>query len=179
MSLWGFMRALEVCWRRRTRRAWSEGGGIAIACAPLLLLLFFRANAASRDSKLLATSLPPPPSAMSPSSSHSGSTASDREDDDPPPDFTSHIPLTGSPTPRRRTAASTTLPPPRWGGIQLGGPTGGILGSRRSRGMGAKERALWRWINVEDLDGFLQEVYLYYVGKGIWAIGLSRLLNLL
>lgn len=45
--------------------------------------------------------------------------------------------------------------------------------------MGAKERALWRWVNVEDLDAFLQEVYMYYVGKGIWAIGLSRLLNLL
>lgn len=45
--------------------------------------------------------------------------------------------------------------------------------------MKAKERALWRWVNTEDLDAFLQEVYLYYVGKGIWAIGLSRLLNLL
>lgn len=45
--------------------------------------------------------------------------------------------------------------------------------------MGARERALWRWINVEDLDSFLQEVYIYYVGKGIWAIALSRLLNLL
>ena len=56
---------------------------------------------------------------------------------------------------------------------------GGILGGKRTNGMSAKERALWRWMNVEDLDGFLQEVYLYYVGKGIWAIGLSRLLNLL
>lgn len=56
---------------------------------------------------------------------------------------------------------------------------GGILGGKRSNRMSAKERALWRWVNVEDLDAFLQEVYLYYVGKGIWAIGLSRLLNLL
>lgn len=45
--------------------------------------------------------------------------------------------------------------------------------------MNAKERALWRWVNVTDLDGFLQQVYLYYVGKGIWAIGLERTLNLL
>lgn len=45
--------------------------------------------------------------------------------------------------------------------------------------MSAKERALWRWINVEDLDGFLQQVYLYYVGKGIWAMLLERVLNLL
>lgn len=54
--------------------------------------------------------------------------------------------------------------------------------SRRRTGgatMTAKERALWRWVNVNDLDGFLHQVYLYYVGKGIWAIGLERTLNLL
>ncbi|GAA5982646.1 hypothetical protein JCM10908_006731 [Rhodotorula pacifica] len=82
-----------------------------------------------------------------------------------------------------------------------GGPIGGILGQpddddggsperrsessrtrRRRTGiatMSAKERALWRWVNVNDLDGFLHQVYLYYVGKGIWAIGLERTLNLL
>ncbi|GAA5871380.1 hypothetical protein JCM3774_005584 [Rhodotorula dairenensis] len=75
-----------------------------------------------------------------------------------------------------------------------GGPTGGIIGAldetaertsdrgRRRIGlstMNAKERALWRWVNVNDLDGFLHQVYLYYVGKGIWAIGLERTLNLL
>lgn len=69
------------------------------------------------------------------------------------------------------------MPNAGWGGLRLGGgPVGGILGTT---GMGARERALWRWVNVEDLDSFLQEVYLYYVGKGVWAIALSRLLNLL
>ncbi|KAF8250229.1 APG9-domain-containing protein [Wilcoxina mikolae CBS 423.85] len=42
-----------------------------------------------------------------------------------------------------------------------------------------KERAMWKWANVENLDNFLQDVYLYYVGKGIYNILLTRLLNLL
>lgn len=45
--------------------------------------------------------------------------------------------------------------------------------------MTAHERALWRWVNVEDLDGFLQQCYLYYTGKGVWCIALGRGLNLL
>ncbi|WVO15865.1 hypothetical protein L204_103527 [Cryptococcus depauperatus] len=46
-------------------------------------------------------------------------------------------------------------------------------------GLSDYERALWKWVNVEDLDGFLQEVYNYYKGKGIYCIALSRVLNLL
>ena len=42
-----------------------------------------------------------------------------------------------------------------------------------------KERAMWMWANVENLDNFLQDVYDYFVGNGIWCIFLSRLLNLL
>ena len=42
-----------------------------------------------------------------------------------------------------------------------------------------KEQALWRWANVENLDNFLRDVYRYYLGKGIWSILLSRILNLL
>jgi autophagy-related protein 9 len=34
------------------------------------------------------------------------------------------------------------------------------------RGLDAYERALWNWVNVYNLDAFLQEVYLYYHGKG-------------
>ncbi len=45
--------------------------------------------------------------------------------------------------------------------------------------MDPKERALWIWANVENLDNFLQDVYDYFVGNGIWCIFLSRLLNLL
>ena len=46
-------------------------------------------------------------------------------------------------------------------------------------GLDDYQRALWNWVNVEDLDGFLQEVYAYYKGKGIYCIALARVLNLL
>lgn len=42
-----------------------------------------------------------------------------------------------------------------------------------------REKALWRWANVENLDNFLQEVYDYFLGNGIWSIMLSRALNLM
>lgn len=42
-----------------------------------------------------------------------------------------------------------------------------------------KEKAMWRWANVVNLDAFLVEVYDYYLGKGIWSILLSRLLSML
>lgn len=54
-----------------------------------------------------------------------------------------------------------------------------------------KERAMWKWANVENLDVFLQQVpsksffvanyqkvYDYYIGKGIYCIMLARFLNL-
>lgn len=47
------------------------------------------------------------------------------------------------------------------------------------RGLDAYERALWNWVNVANLDAFLQEVYFYYEGKGIYSIALARGLNLL
>lgn len=42
-----------------------------------------------------------------------------------------------------------------------------------------KERALWRWVNVSDLDPFLREVYDYYLEHGIYSILLKRVLALL
>jgi len=47
------------------------------------------------------------------------------------------------------------------------------------RGLDAYDRALWNWVNVYNLDAFLQDVYLYYHGKGIYSIALKRGLNLL
>ena len=47
------------------------------------------------------------------------------------------------------------------------------------RGLDDYERALWNWVNVYNLDAFLQEVYYYYEGKGIYSIALARGLNLL
>ncbi|TFK42483.1 putative transmembrane protein [Crucibulum laeve] len=46
-------------------------------------------------------------------------------------------------------------------------------------GLDEYERALWNWVNVYNLDAFLQEVYYYYEGKGIYSIALARGLNLL
>lgn len=45
--------------------------------------------------------------------------------------------------------------------------------------MNPKEKAMWRWANVENLDNFLKDVYDYFLGNGIWCILLSRVLNLL
>jgi len=38
---------------------------------------------------------------------------------------------------------------------------------------------MWRWANVENLDNYLKDVYMYFMGNGIWCIGLGRALNLL
>lgn len=43
---------------------------------------------------------------------------------------------------------------------------------------GAREKAMWTWINVTNLDGFVHEVYEYYEGSGIWCICLTRLVNM-
>lgn len=50
---------------------------------------------------------------------------------------------------------------------------------KQMRGLDAYERALWNWVNVYNLDEFLQEAYYYYEGKGIYSIALARGLNLL
>lgn len=42
-----------------------------------------------------------------------------------------------------------------------------------------KEKAMWRWANVENLDNFVRDVYTYFLGNGIWSILLTRVLNLL
>ncbi|ODV89806.1 hypothetical protein CANCADRAFT_28024, partial [Tortispora caseinolytica NRRL Y-17796] len=44
--------------------------------------------------------------------------------------------------------------------------------------MDPREKALWRWTNVENLDIFLQQVYSFYISRGFLPIILSRLLNL-
>lgn len=41
-----------------------------------------------------------------------------------------------------------------------------------------KEKALWLWVNQTDLDTYMNEVYEYYVGCGIYSILLRRVLSL-
>lgn len=58
---------------------------------------------------------------------------------------------------------------------------GGPQPIRRSNGplaSSAKEQAMWRWINVTNLDNFINDVYEYYKGAGVWSIVLERALNL-
>lgn len=43
----------------------------------------------------------------------------------------------------------------------------------------AKEIAMWRFANVDNLDVFLQDVYQYFAEKGFWCINLKRAINLL
>ncbi|KAG2418090.1 hypothetical protein HFD88_001191 [Aspergillus terreus] len=42
-----------------------------------------------------------------------------------------------------------------------------------------KEKAMWLWANVENLDNFLKDVYTYFLGNGMWSILLNRALSLL
>ncbi|AQZ12086.1 ATG9 (YDL149W) [Zygosaccharomyces parabailii] len=48
----------------------------------------------------------------------------------------------------------------------------------RVHALSPKERALWKWANVENLDIFLQDVYNYYLGSGYFCIVLLKILNL-
>ncbi|KAI9446179.1 APG9-domain-containing protein [Lactarius indigo] len=73
--------------------------------------------------------------------------------------------------PPRPSEIGAEVPPPR----RSSAPTP----PNPKRGLDAYERALWNWVNVYNLDAFLQEVYLYYHGKGIYSIALKRGLNLL
>ncbi|KAE8448280.1 autophagy protein atg9 [Mollisiaceae sp. DMI_Dod_QoI] len=59
----------------------------------------------------------------------------------------------------------------------IGGPQP-IRQNAGSLATSAKERAMWRWINVTNLDNFIKEVYVYYNGAGMWTIVLARALNL-
>lgn len=42
-----------------------------------------------------------------------------------------------------------------------------------------KDKAMFRWANVSNLDVFIRDVYDYYLGAGLWCIILDRLLHLL
>ena len=57
-----------------------------------------------------------------------------------------------------------------------------MMRPRQGRPLGLtdpRERAAWMWANVDNLDQFLNEVYDYYTGHGIWSILLSRVVKLL
>lgn len=43
----------------------------------------------------------------------------------------------------------------------------------------SREKAMWRWINVTNIDNFIKDVYDYFTGSGIWCIILTRVMELL
>lgn len=51
--------------------------------------------------------------------------------------------------------------------------------SNKIHTLNAKEKALWKWANIDNLDTFLQDVYNYYLGNGFLCIILQKFLNLL
>ncbi|OAL24265.1 hypothetical protein AYO20_10692 [Fonsecaea nubica] len=57
-------------------------------------------------------------------------------------------------------------------------PAGGIVGGNLASA-DPKEKAMFRWVNVTDLDNFLLEVYTYYLNHGFWSTILMRFFNLL
>lgn len=76
-------------------------------------------------------------------------------------------------SPRNRRRLDQFLPTPI---VQQTQRPGGLSGLASA---GPKDKAMWRWANVENLDNFLKDVYVYYLGNGIWSIMMSRALNLL
>jgi autophagy-related protein 9 len=98
-----------------------------------------------------------------------------------------HHPVSQPPKPsdldsegRGRSATPSSVPRAP---SSLGGASSDATGTRQTqktmRGLDEYEKALWNWVNVYNLDAFLQEVYAYYEGNGIYSIALSRGLNLL
>lgn len=79
---------------------------------------------------------------------------------------------------QERSATPSSIPraPSSLGGASSDGTR---QQGKTMRGLDEYEKALWNWVNVYNLDAFLQEVYAYYEGNGIYSIALSRGLNLL
>ncbi|KZS88344.1 APG9-domain-containing protein [Sistotremastrum niveocremeum HHB9708] len=82
-------------------------------------------------------------------------------------------------TPLLPTHLDASTMPPRPSEIDEPEDTSSYQTPPPRQGLDPRERALWHWVNVYNLDAYLQEVYAYYEGKGIYCIALSRGLNLL
>lgn len=109
-------------------------------------------------------------------------------------DLRSRLPPPPQSMPSRSRTPSPHQPPyttqPRWNEPRAQGFPQGQTGNPVARWFVAqqhpslahidpKKKSMWRWANVEDLDNFLKDVYIYFLGNGFWSILLSRALNLL
>ncbi|KAG6003843.1 autophagy protein atg9 [Claviceps maximensis] len=86
--------------------------------------------------------------------------------------------------PQRQARAqwqSATIPNPAESNYQQG--SGGLAHPRSfaqtSVPGGHREKALWRWVNISNLDSFMRDVYDYYEGGGLLCILCSNALWLL
>lgn len=104
---------------------------------------------------------------------HAGSVQSSTEP--PTPSSAGAVPPQGyaveSPTPRRKGRGRH-----KYHALEV---DDGPSVREASRGLSGRNRALWQWVNVVDLDKFLQDVYWYYKGKGLQCIIIARSLALL
>ena len=109
-------------------------------------------------------------------------------DNGEPPDVTLLRKLPPKPSdilPNPVPGPSRQSPRVRWDPLQERRPRSAISSNRMVQNVlytdsgpivtNPAERAMWMWANVENLDGFLAEIYEYFRGRGIWSILLSRL----
>ena len=116
------------------------------------------------------TSPPPPPPPPPPMARHKRAARTD-------------TPVPGPSTPQlRQKWRATTEQQPLHNPTPPANPPPQVWSVKQRSGLAfvdPKEKAMWRWANVENLDNFLKDVYIYFLGNGIWCIVLSRALNIL
>ncbi|KAI1332273.1 autophagy protein Apg9 [Xylariaceae sp. FL0255] len=91
-----------------------------------------------------------------------------------------HNPPSPRPSNRRRIQAQWETAQAHQQLHQDSQPIQPLLPTRRP-GLAAspKDKAMFRWANVTNLDVFIRDVYDYYLGAGMWCILLDRFLHLL
>ncbi len=75
--------------------------------------------------------------------------------------------------------AQQRLHPDEEAGPLLGQDRAAVPHRRHGLDANPRDKAMFRWANVSNLDVFIRDVYDYYLGAGIWCILLDRLLHLL
>ena len=85
----------------------------------------------------------------------------------------------GPSTTSRNLQSRPSPPSQRIGQIPSGArPANGVIGAMLASA-DPTEKAMFRWVNVTDLDNFLLDVYNYYQAHGFWSTLLMRFFNLL
>ncbi|KAK8044849.1 hypothetical protein PG993_004873 [Apiospora rasikravindrae] len=97
-----------------------------------------------------------------------------------------HVAAPGSSSSRRNQAQWETAqvqqplhPDDDYGHPLRGLQPSGIPARRGGLNVNPRDKAMYRWANVQNLDIFIGEVYNYYLGAGLWCILLDRVLHLL